>query len=198
MKRLISLGIALLLLLSAVCCASAEGKTFKTPYFTITLPEGWDIDTTPLDEDETEEGIVYLGIFADTKRVGLEAIAYLVYYEDLKDFSLWNADEEDLELYTDFLMDVYEEDRPKYLGIIKAHSSITMSDGTVRTSSIPFVLIKGMDEDGEYLCADTITNGYAIEIKAIVVDEGWENQYSMTEKYIEQFKSVLSTFQPVP
>ncbi|MBR5109519.1 MAG: hypothetical protein IK099_04930 [Clostridia bacterium] len=184
MKRMIGLLLALLLALSAANCAAAANNVFKTAYFTITLPDGWETDTTPLDEDEKVEDAEYLGIFGTSKGVGLAAIAYLVYYEDLKDISLWNSDEADLARYTKSVMEDFAEDRPEYLG-------------TVMAGSIPFILIKGTDEDGEYLYADTMTNGYAIEIQAFVMDEDWEKQYPMTDKYIEQFKNVLSTFQPV-
>ncbi|MBR3017651.1 MAG: hypothetical protein IKH57_11360 [Clostridia bacterium] len=184
MKRMTSFFLALLLALSAATCAAAKENVFKTAYFTISLPDGWEADTTPLDDEETEENAEYLGIFGNAKGVGLAAIAYLVYYEELKDISLWNADEADLKLYAESVMDDFADDRPEYLG-------------TVMAGSIPFVLIKGTDEDGEYLYADTMTNGYAIEIQAFVMDEDWKKQYPMTDKYIEQFKTVLSTFQPV-
>ena len=184
MKRIVTLLLALLLGLSAICCAAAEGVTFTTPYFTITLPDDWDFDTTPLDDEEDEEGFEYLGLFGSTEDVGILAMAYLVYYEDLTDISLWNADEDDMALYIEAILDDFEDDDPELLG-------------TVTAGSIPFVLIRGTDEDGEYLYADTMTNGYAIEIEAFVLDEDGETQLPFTDEYIEQFKSILETFLPV-
>ncbi len=110
--------------------------------------------------------------------------AYLVFYEELKDVSLWNYSDAELKDYTDSLLEEFEDDDPKYLD-------------TVMVGQIPFVLIKATDEDGEYLYADTMTNGYAIELCAYVTDEDAETMYPITEKHIEQFKSILATFQPV-
>ena len=184
MKRVISLFLAALLALSAVNCALAEANVFKTAYFTIALPDGWEADTTPLDEDEKEEGVEYLGFFFDTKDVGLAVYAYLIYYEENKDISLWNANEADLKQYAEDLMEDFADDHPTDLGIVMA-------------GSIPFVLIKGMYEDGEYLYAETMTNGYTIDFYAIITDESAIRQYPATDEYIEQFRSILSAFQPV-
>ena len=62
---------------------------------------------------------------------------------------------------------------------------------------IPLILIKGVDKDGEFLYADTMTNGYAIEFQVIHIDDNTDNQYPITAEQIELFKSILSTFQPV-
>ena len=80
-------------------------------------------------------------------------------------------------------MDDYAEDDPEDLGIVMA-------------GNIPFVLIKATDEDGEYLYADTMTNGFAIVMFVYIVDEDGESQYPVSKKYVEQFKSILETFQP--
>lgn len=182
MKRLISLGIALLLVLSAVCCASAEGKTFKTPYFTLTLPSGWDGDTGDAEVDE--DGMEYLGYLGEDKKVGLFVEAYLMYYEDFKDVSLWNADQAEIKEYAEIVLDDYADDDPEWID-------------TVMAGKIPFVLIQAEDEDGEYLYADTMTNGYAIIFIAYVLDEDGETEYPITQKHIDAFKSILETFQPV-
>ena len=184
MKRTISFLLALLLALAAVTCAAAEGNVFKTGYFTIGLPDGWEADTTPLDDEEEEEGFEYLGVFFDTKKVGLLVSTYLLYYEEYKGFSLWKSNEADLKLYAETVMEDFAEDHPEYLG-------------TVMAGTIPFVLIMGTDEDGEYLYANTVTNGYIIVFNAIITNERARRQYPVTDEYIEQFKNVLSTFQPV-
>ena len=182
MKRLLSFAFALALALSAVCCAAAAEKIFKTAYFTITLPSGWDFDTEDACVDE--DGDEYLGFFGEDKSIGLIVGAYIVYYEDLSDISLWNSSEAELQEYADSVMYDFADEEPEYLGIVMA-------------GKIPFVLIKATDEDGEYLYADTMTNGYAIEFQVYVMGADGETQYPMTEKYIELFKSVLATFQPV-
>ena len=184
MKRTISLFFALVIAMSAICCAASAGETFKTPYFTLTLPNGWLIDTSEADAAVDDNGEQFLGVFGDDDAIGMIVEAYLVHYDDLKDVSLWNYSDAELKDYADSLMEEFEDDDPAYLGIVKA-------------GQIPFVLIKATDEDGEYLYADTMTNGYAIELCAYITDEEAETMYPITEKHIEQFKSILATFQPV-
>ena len=184
MKRTISLFFALIFALSAVCCAASAEETFKTPYFTLTLPNGWLIDTSEADAAVNKNGEQYLGIFGDYAAIGLVVEADLARYDELKEISLWNYSEAELKDYADSVMEEFEGEHPEYLGVVKA-------------GQIPFVLIKATDEDGDYLYADTMTNGYAIMLCAYVTDEDAETMYPITEKHIEQFKSILATFQPV-
>lgn len=181
MKRLISLSLALLLVLSA-CCALAEVE-FTTKYFTIPLPDGWKADTDTSDEEQ-EEGFEFLGYCYENKAKGLVVEAYLVYYEELKDKSLWNADDAEVQEYVDVILEEYADEKPEYLGVVKA-------------GEIPFVLIKATDQDGEYLYADTLTNGYAIQFAAYVTDEKAQQSFPLQDADIAQFKAILEAFKPV-
>ena len=182
MKRLFGWMIAAVLMLSAVCAAGAEGVTFKTNYFTLQLPDGWITDYEDL---EKEEGLEGLGFFGQDAKIGLIAGAYLVYYEDLKDVALWSSDSEEMKAYIDAILEDFKDDHPEYLD-------------TVMAGKIPIILIKATDAEGEYLYADTMTNGYAIQIQAYVADDSDEEKlYPLTEENIEQFKSILATFVPV-
>lgn len=182
MKRIVSLVFALVLALSAVCGAAAAEKTFKTAYFTLTLPKGWDFDTEDAGVDE--DGDEYLGLFGEDKDIGIIVFTYMVYYEDYKDVSLWNVNQAEMDAYIKDLLYQFSDDDPEYID-------------TVMAGKIPFVLIKATDEEGEYLYAETMTNGYAIAFDCYVYDEDGENQYPFTQKYVEQIKSILETFQPV-
>ena len=182
MKRLISLAFALILALSAVCCAEAAEKTFKTAYFTLKLPNGWDYDTE--DAEVYGDGDEYLGLFGEDKEIGIIVLCYKMYYEDYKDVSLWNAGKAEMDAYIEDLLYELSDDDPEYLD-------------TVMAGNIPFVLIRGTDEEGEYLYAETMTNGHAIMFDCYVLDGDGENQYPFTQKYIDQIKSILETFQPV-
>ncbi len=184
MKRTISLIFALVLALSAVCCAASAEETFKTPYFTLTMPSGWLIDTSEAEAAVNKDGEQFLGLFGDSAAIGLVVEADLVVYDELKDVSLWNYSEAELKDYADSVMEEFEGENPEYLGVVKA-------------GNIPFVLIKATDEDGDYLYADTMTNGCAIMLCAYVTDEEAETMYPITKEHIEQFKSILTTFQPV-
>ena len=182
MKRLFAWMVVAVLMLSTVCAAAAEGVTFKTPYFTLQLPDGW---VTDYEDLEKEEGMEGLGFFGEDAEIGLIAGAYLVYYEDLKDLALWSSDAEEMQAYIEAVLEDFKDDNPEYLD-------------TVMAGKIPIVLIKATDAAGEYLYADTMTNGYAIQIEAFVTDNSDEEKsYPLTEEKIEQFKSILATFVPV-
>lgn len=182
MKRMIALVLALLLVLSAAGNALAADKTFKTPYYTLTLPDSWDSSTDDAETDE--DGMEYLGFFGEDKDIGMIVESYLVYYERLKDVSLWDAGKDELEEYAEAILDDFADDEPELLD-------------TVMAGKIPFVLMKGADEDGEYLYADTMTNGYAVIFIAYLVGPDGETQYPFSQKDIERFQSILKTFQPV-
>ena len=179
MKRLLSLVAAAALMLSAVF-ATAEGVTFSTKYFSVELPEGWLIDTDDLEKEEGEE---CLGFFGSPEEVGMACGTYLVYYEDLKDFALWNASKEELEEYKEILMEEFEDGSPELIDIVTA-------------DKIPLVVIRVHDEDGDFIYADTMTNGYAIQFEFYVTDEGGEKLYPITDEHIEQVKTILATFKP--
>ena len=181
MKKLICLLAVFTLTVTLFSGAFAAGTVFETPYFTLELPEGWEIDQEELDK-ESEEGLEVLGYFGESAEIGLAAQVVLANYVDLNDFSLWNADEEGFQQYVDMLMEEFANDNPQNLGI-------------QNVGGIPFVLIKCSYQDGEYLYVDTITNGHAVEFVAVVSDYG-EKYYPFTDDYIELFKTILATFKP--
>lgn len=182
MKKLTALLLAFALVLCAVS-SLAEGNVFTTKYFTLTLPDTWDIGTDPA--EESEDGEEDLGYFYDAvNEIGLTVSVYMDFFEEMKTVSLWNADEATLKDYTDMLLEELGEDRP-------------VSLGTVMAGNIPFVVIRGTDEYGDYLYAETMTNGYAIEIEAIVTDPDGYKVYPLTDAHIEQFKNILLSFVPV-
>ena len=179
MKRSVCLLAALLLALSA-CNAMAE-VMFKTEYFTLTLPSGWEVDT---DSEEVKKDETFLGIFGSPEEIGMVVEVFLEYFDDFKDVSLWNMNEAELKDYSDMLMEDFADESPENLGV-------------TTVGNIPFVFIKATDEYGEYLYAETMTNGNAIEFEAYIADYDNEKTYPLKDEDIEQFKAILSTFQPV-
>ncbi len=182
MKRWICAAAAVMLVLFTACIAAAEGVTFTTKYFTMQFPEGWETDTEDLTQ---EDGVEELGYFEEQAAYGLSGGAFLVYYEELKDIRLFDAGEEELQAYIDALLEEFEEDHPVYLD-------------TLMAGQIPLVMLRCTDKDGEYIHVDTMTNGYAIEIQFYVMsdDEKDMKTYPVTDRQIEQIKSVLATFRP--
>jgi len=180
MKKLTAIILSLALVLCAV--SALADNMFTTKYYSVELPEGWETDTENL-EEESEENSEALGAFGSPDEIGLVVCSYLDYYEDLKDISLWNSDADELQAYAEAVMEDFEEDHPVYLGTFKA-------------GDVPFVLIKAANEEGEYLYADTITNGYAVVFIAYVTDYDGEKLYPVTDEYAEQLKTILATFKP--
>lgn len=183
MKKLTALLLAFALVLCAVS-SLAEGNVFTTKYYTLTLPDTWDIGTDPI-EDDGDELSEELGYFYDaTNTIGLTVETYIVFFEEMKTTSLWDADEATLKDYTDMLLEELADDRPA-------------SVGTLLAGKIPFILIRGTDDYGDYLYAETMTNGYAIIFEAVVTDPDGMKVYPLTDEHIDQLKNILLTFAPV-
>lgn len=181
MKKFSALFFAILLALSLTCSALAAGVTFTTKYFTLDLPEGWTIDTEDL-EELSGEGVEMLGFIGGPNEIDVTASACLVYYDELKDVSLWNAVAEDIEAYKETILEEFKDEQPEYLE-------------TITVNNVPFILIRCTDEEGTYVYVDTITNGYSIQFEVYLADE--EEIYSITDEGLEQFKTILATFKPV-
>ena len=181
MKKLLAIMLTLLFALGIVS-AMADGVTFTTKYFTMELPEGWESDFSDLQHDEAEK-LEDLGYFYVAEGKGLFVDAYVQFDEEMKDIALWNSDADDLKEYAEALMEGFEGDNPVYLATIKANN-------------IPFVLIKRAGEDGEYLHANTVSNGYFICFDVCAIDED-DAVLPLTDEYIEEFKTILATFKPV-
>ena len=180
MKKLFAIVFALLFTLSIVS-AMADGVTFTSKYFTMELPEGWET-ADPEQEADDKDAPECLGVFGQSEGEGLVCEAYIEYDEDSKTLSLWNSDAEELKDYAEAVMEGFEEDNPVYLDTIKANG-------------IPFVLIRATDEDGEYLHANTVSNGYYIHFMVYAADA--EGEFiPLADKYIEEFKTILNTFKP--
>ena len=118
-----------------------------------------------------------------TRRACLLGGTYLVYYEDLKDIALWNASEEQLKEYADLLLEEFADANPELIG-------------TVTAGKIPLVLIRAADKDGEFVYADTVTNGYSIQFEFYATDTDGDKDLPLTDEHIEQIKTILASFVP--
>jgi hypothetical protein len=177
-------GIVIIIALLAVLCiftASAEGVTFKTEYFSMELPEGWEF-TNEKQEPDSKDGSIELGSFWSPDNESLAFGVYLVYYEDLKNVSLWSSDANELQDYVEAVKEDLAEFRPEYLD-------------TVMAGKIPFVLFRCTDEDGDFIYADTITNGNAIQFEAGVLDLN-DKYCPVTDQHIDMIKTILASFKP--
>lgn len=181
MKRTITLLLVALMLLTPLWAALAEGgKTFTTEYYTLTLPQDWEIDTSDLDKDEDFQE---LGTLLAPEVPGLVLEAGLVHYSELDDVSLWNMDEAGMQDYID---SVLEE-----LGDGAEYKT------TLRVGNIPFVVCHVEDSDGPYEYIDTMTNGYAVVFYAYVADDDSDALMPMSDAEWAQVESIIATFKPV-
>ena len=183
MKRIISLALSVILLVAFCAGAAAESLTmpFETTYYTMMLPEGWEI-YDPDTEDDTDT-FQTLGYFSSPDDRYIWANCYLHYLEDWKDVSLWNVDDEELEGYIDATMSDFEDDDGEFLGLVYA-------------GSIPFVMIKARDEDGEYIYADTMTNGYVILFYVYLTELDTDETFPFSDADIDQLTAIIETFTP--
>lgn len=181
MKRAFTLLLTALLLALPACAAMAEaGQTFSTDYYSLTVPQDWQIDTSNL---EKEENFQLLGDLLSPDDPGLVIEAGLAHYGEMSDVSLWNADETAMQEYIDVVLEELEDDRPEYAE-------------TLNIGGIPFIVIKAEGEDGPYAYIDTMTNGYAVIFYAYVAGTDDDALLPMSDADWEQVKAILATFKP--
>ena len=183
MKRILLLAACAAILCALMAGASAEALTvaFETPYYTMMLPEGWEI-YEPDTADDTDT-FISLGNFSSPEDRFIWAECYLNYLEDWKDTSLWNATDEELEEYIDVTLKDFEADNPQYLGIVEA-------------GRIPFVLFKGTDQYGEYLYVDTMTNGCAVLFYIYRSELGTDASFPLSDEDVETLTKIFESFKP--
>ena len=79
MKRFMSVLLAAILTLSAM--SALADVTFKTDYYTLTMPDEWVVDTDNLEADSLD-GMDALGYLYAPGELGLAISAYLMRFED--------------------------------------------------------------------------------------------------------------------
>lgn len=183
MKRIISLLLTLLLLAALTGAALAEdlSQTFTTPYFTLSIPGDWVIKSEGLDKEEDFEEF---GTMISPQDPGLVIEAGMVHYSDLSDIALWSADEDAMQDYIDALLEDFEDANGEYVE-------------TLRSGSIPFVVLRASDGDGAYRYVDTMTNGYAIVFYVYHASSDDDTISEPTEAEWALFERILATFRPV-
>lgn len=182
MKRILAILLAAILLAASGAALAEElSQTFTTAYYTLSLPQDWTIDTSDLQNEQDYEdfGVMYA---PDDPSLTIEA--GMSYYSDMKDVSLWNADEAQLQ---DYIEDVKAE--------LSDYGGEYVS--TLRAGNIPFVVFHASDGDGPYYYVDTMTNGYAIcfYVYDYGADSGAISDPSEAEWAL--FERILATFAPI-
>lgn len=183
MKRLACAMLAMLILMMAagVACAERPEQVFETDYFTLTIPGNWIIDEGDLEKAEDFED---LGSAYAPELIGPVIEAALVHYENMNDVSLWRADEDELQTYIDDVLADFRDDSPEYVK-------------TLWAGGIPFVVIRAEDENGPYLYADTMTNGYALVFYGYVAMSGIHKTFNISDADYALLEQILLSFKPV-
>ena len=183
MKRAIPLLLIALLALLPCCAALAEaGQPFTTDYYTLTLPGDWVIDTSGQEDNSADFQL--LGNLCSPDDPGLVIEAGLVHCPDMGGISLWSADEDAMQDYIDALLEDFEDANGEYVE-------------TLRSGSIPFVVLRASDGDGAYRYVDTMTNGYAIVFYVYHASSDDDRISEPTEAEWALFERILATFRPV-
>ncbi|MBR0465013.1 MAG: hypothetical protein IJJ23_11660 [Clostridia bacterium] len=187
MKRLLIWIMTLVIGLSGMSGALAEPLTltFETPYFTLMLPEDWEIYDPDPEDNGSGENIWDLGFVSSPDEDYYIIEAAMQYLEDWKDTSLWDADEEQLEEYIDITMHDFEDKDGQFIDLFYA-------------GNIPFIMLEYTSQDrGDTLYADTMTNGYVIMFYIFKTSLDTDKYYDLTEEDIAQVTRILETFRPL-
>ena len=181
MKRMFALLLILVLAAAGTAVAEDLTQTFATPYYALSIPAGWTIDTSDLKSDKDYEE---LGLIYSPDDPGLTVDASLSYYSDMKDVSLWKATDAQMQDYIDKLTKELEDYEGRYVS-------------TLQVGRIPFVVFHASDEYGPYYYVDTMTNGYAVVFYVYDYNYGTKQYTDPTEAEWSLFERILSTFVPV-
>ena len=167
--KLLSLLLALLLIL---CLGGAQAAEYTAPgLFTVTYDEQrWTADCAAYHGESTPEARWLFMLYSDDMLIDVEAATAAGYAVQ----TLVGADAGSIERYIDDM----------------AFVGCTHLD-TITVGEIPFVLFEMEDEEGPYLMAETVANGWCIDFYAYY-DQGGPAD----EKLAEALREVLGTFEP--
>ena len=183
MKR-IWRGLLLALLLAALSSSAMAQTLVSEGLCTFTYPDNW--EDFGADSSYDEEGRYYnLGYIGGSRYYDLNVSVDLYYYEDFADMRLFSADSATLRDYAHSIESSFYE----------VQSSEIIEAGEY---GIPFVVVHGVDQDGECLYANTIANGWCISLCGFAyADRGYRNLRELTEEDEQVFRAIIESFEPI-
>ena len=191
MKRIFALFLAALLCTVSFYAlaesAIEEADTALFTYegvFTLNCPIHWEF--IPSEPEDIRAYYVPIGILTDPSPTGLVLGMYMMFFEHLKDFNLFEADEEALQKYIADTLADYEP-----INGIFRETVYAMED------TIPFVIFDTADEYGPCLRAETMFSGWGIFLDLYAyTDESYSACREITEEEYAQFIQILESFLP--
>ena len=178
MKKFLALLLCVLMCTASFTALAAEYKAGNI--FTITYDENaYVIDNSTYLEENTSDYIWLFMLYNEANDtvvdVAMEALP------EFAELSLLSATAEERNGYVEATLDIFSD------ASIKLLDTITVSD-----MSIPFYIYSLEDENGAYLTAETVVNGWAINFSAYHMESA-EADIALLNVLAE----VVKTFQPV-
>ena len=186
MKQWISMALAVLMLMlltmtGAGATSISLEQQFDNDYYEIYVPANFEIDTSEAKDEENYHFIAYLMEDSDE---GLVMESAACYYESMADVSLlYGMDEDVYQNYVDEILEIFEEDKPEYIGFCMAGMQL-------------FAMFKCEDETGPYLYAETMCNGMEIHFYGYWNDASFEYTTEITSDRQTLFELILASFYP--
>ena len=177
-QKLISLLLCLVLCVTAGTAAAVEYNAGSV--FTITYDENaYAFDNTAYLEENTNEYIWMFMLYQLEKDVVVDVSMELV--PEFAELSLLSATAEERSAYVNATLDSFSD------AGIKLVDTITVSD-----LDIPFYVYALEDENGDYLTAETIVNGWAINFSTYHM-----NTAEADDALLNVLEEIVSSFVPV-
>ncbi|MBE5793067.1 MAG: hypothetical protein E7323_00095 [Clostridiales bacterium] len=178
MKRFLAL--LLCVLMCAACCSALAVEYNANNIFTITYDENaYAIDNSTYLEENTNEYIWMFMLYNEASDavvdVAMEALP------EFADLSLFSATAEERNSYVDATLEIFADANIKLL------DTITVSD-----IQIPFYIYALEDENGAYLTAETVVNGWAINFSTYHMATS-----DADDALLNVLEEIVKTFQPV-
>ncbi len=174
-----------MLILYLISCPESFAKTLNCDdLFTVEYPDEW-VNFGADSSYDTENAYYNLGMIGGYRDDELTILIALLYFEGYADLRLFDADDDAVSEFARNLMEDF-------------YCETLLEFRTVGDYAIPFVLIRGQDDYGDFVLASTISNGWCILMDGYAYeDDSYETFRDLTDEDIAQFIRILDTFEPI-
>lgn len=176
MKKLATLTLALLMLLSLANTAAAATTYSAGSYYTIDYADELNLDDVSYADESTDDYQWLFLLYNDTYLIDA-SLSRVTGYEGE---SLYNATQEERDAYVADTLDAYADD----------NAQLTRELTTV--SGFPFYIFSLEGSDGAYYLAETIANGTSVNLYAYYADAS----KPLDQELLEKFTELLITLRP--
>lgn len=180
MKKLFAFAMALAICLAAFSVSSAFAATFTAEgVYTVTYDDAaYTVDTTTYADENVDDTYHWYGLIYNND-YAIDATVYDV--ENLAGVTLFTMEELERQEYVDYMMDAHSDSAIDYIG------SLTVSE-----YNIPFYFFTAEDSEGEYLFAQTLVQGKAIDFAIYYNDASMD----VDQTLVDALSELVNTFVP--